>query len=492
MKLAIFSMLGVLTAGQDGLMAAVPGPILRPRKILSAATQTRVKFHMIAWLNNHLQNPPDGKAFLDVVGELVRFVGHDFMSDFVVDGCIDFHHAENQGLDFAIETFYSGFDSLCSPFGVSEADCGVLLSEAIFDFTSAIGRPGLTDNDKRSSLLQTPWPLGKDLQTCPDPEDSDEEAVFDPECIYANGLGIPGALFMQTATGRITTPIGQCKAGSQSALATHRGPNAPLPKPKGGGPPVGLSDNIDFAELVRVLGGGEGNWLGCGMEGENVVAMMGVHSIGRASVINTGFKGFWVNPEKESACEDEGRKGTFGCQASLFDNRYYKDFFNMGWRKKKIGRGWECIENSWGMDFENFGDLHGISAPDLGSSSFGPAVKKEGACFKDSLRLAADMIILFDLDGTEEECTWVPNHDGTKVQSSCKLRPELWEEVLEYAQSDKEWLTSFREAWKIMVDCNHQRLFAPPEEKFANGRAVRIAEGFYRQFQPWVEESEYA
>mmetsp|Transcript_42377 Transcript_42377/g.135730 ORF Transcript_42377/g.135730 Transcript_42377/m.135730 type:complete len:534 (-) Transcript_42377:199-1800(-) len=422
-----------------------------------ASTITDARLSSFAWLEAQRSKCPldDTFAFNDIIGELVRAVGHDFMSDFKVDNCLGLEHPENKGLQFGLSVFHNHSSDIC-PDHMSRSDCAVIISEAAMDFTAAAARPGVAAE-------------GSDVLTAATRLAVVEEGMESP---FAASIGAPGVLNWGTATGREDTPLGTCEAGMAAAMATHAGPEAILPNAGGGGPPVGIASTVNFAELHRVLGGGPGG-AACDFTEDDVAAIMGVHTIGRARQGNSGFEGFWVDPRKRGECAD----GTFGCGPSLFDNQYYKDFFTMGWEKDTTdpNHPWRCIPGSTGVDIHS---LNEERAPAPGSEVWGDKLEAEGACFEGSLRLPADMIVMFDLSESDTRCEWKEGAAG-KVQSSCRLRAG-WGEVLEYAEDDNAWLVSFIKAWRKMVDCSHGSLMAPTAgslERTSAAAAARYAGG---------------
>merc|ERR1711998_304644 len=116
------------------------------------------KFHQYDVLNRQMNAcPMAGILTADVVGELLRFVGHDFMSDNKIDGCFGVDNVENKGLGLAMTYIYNYTDTFC-PAYLSKADCSVLLSESAMDITV----PGQGQTHGRIP----PWrPLGCRLPT---------------------------------------------------------------------------------------------------------------------------------------------------------------------------------------------------------------------------------------------------------------------------------------------------------------------------------------
>eukprot|EP00403_Amphidinium_massartii_P021258 CAMPEP_0178400944 /NCGR_PEP_ID=MMETSP0689_2-20121128/16048_1 /TAXON_ID=160604 /ORGANISM="Amphidinium massartii, Strain CS-259" /LENGTH=518 /DNA_ID=CAMNT_0020021751 /DNA_START=113 /DNA_END=1669 /DNA_ORIENTATION=- len=385
-----------------------------------------IKFGMYRWLleQETACGQSDGLALADIVGEVMRFVGHDFMSDFVVDGCLGLAHPENRGLGYTLTQVYNN-TQVC-PEDISKADCAVLLSEVAMDVTA---RPYGT------MLRKTASPRSSHRRRL---DEAEEGAGV--EALYLNEAGFAGVFNMSLSVGRVDTPLGSCEAGHPVRV---EGAGE-------GGPPVGLNDNLNFTELWRVLSGD----FQCDFTEENVIAIMGVHTVGRAEKANSNISGFWVDPRRSTTpnCRDGS---TFGCMPSTFDKAYYDGFFEMGWQKNEAGM-WRCIPNSMGV---NVSSLDETLAPDAGSNHSGLALHRPDACFPNSLRLPADMIIMFELDENSTRCEWVPVNgtDGSRVQSSCRLR-ETWGEVLEYAVDNDEWLVAFREAWVKMVTCGQTGL----------------------------------
>jgi len=219
---------------------------------------------------------------------------------------------------------------------------------------------------------------------------------------------------------------------------------------------MGLADTLSFAEIHTVLGGGE-NGRSCHFTAVDVVAILGIHTIGQAKDHNTGFSGSW---------SDNGK----------FDNEYYRDYFSMGWKKKPNGMGWECMPGSHGVDLHS---LNRQYPPMMGTPYYGRTAFERGTCWPGSLRLSADMILMYELDGSETECSWVPNErNPDQVQSSCKLRP-TWVEMHKYALSDSDWLVAYRDAWKKMIDCNHHYIRGWSPEELASKGVVEVAERYY-------------
>jgi len=460
---------GAWSAGGPRYPPSRPASSTGPRD-----TYTDVKFKMYQWLAAQTEACPFKGDFhlAGAVGELLRFVGHDFMADNKVDGCFALNHPENKGLDYALSVAGPQRHQVC-PKELSTADCMVLLAQAAMDFTVEGARPGTSD----TPITATSRPFGR--AKCDDVgpevgthrrllnEDGQEE---DGECPFTAAKWAPGVLDFKTRLGRQDTPLQDCMVGSELAQNTHiSGLN-----PGGGGPPLDINHSLDFNLLLQVVGGGEPKLVDgtlqtpCGFSDANLVAMMGVHTIGRAHAGISGFDGFWVNPAKGAnglaGCED----GDLGCGPSLFNNQYYKDFFRMGWKKVDHPRNqWVCVPGSTGVDVESLIPVADAGdKPERGTFVTGDKLDVD-ECFPGSLRLPADMAIMFDLTEEDKECLWVEVAPG-KVQSTCKLQ-DIWDESLEYAESDTVWLTAFRDAWKVMTECNQQGLqpeVTPSQEFF--------------------------
>eukprot|EP00403_Amphidinium_massartii_P025352 CAMPEP_0178403636 /NCGR_PEP_ID=MMETSP0689_2-20121128/17472_1 /TAXON_ID=160604 /ORGANISM="Amphidinium massartii, Strain CS-259" /LENGTH=502 /DNA_ID=CAMNT_0020024599 /DNA_START=90 /DNA_END=1598 /DNA_ORIENTATION=+ len=399
-----------------------------------------IKFGMYRWMLEQESACDQSVTLADIVGEVVRFVGHDFMSDYIVDACMGLNHPENKGLGYTFTQIYNN-TQVC-PADISKADCAVLLSEVGMDVTA---RP----YGEMLRMTASPRTMQRRL------DEAEEGAGV--ETLYLNEAGYAGVFNMSLSIGRVDTELGTCETGH------------PVTGGGVGGPPVGINDNLNFTELWRVLSGD----FQCDFNEENVIAIMGVHTIGRAQRANSNIDGFWVDPRR-STTPNCGDGATLGCMPSNFDKAYYDGFFEMGWQKDATGM-WRCIPNSMGV---NISSLDEEMTPNAGSEYSGLALHKPNACFEGSLRLPADMIIMWELDENSDRCEWVPveGTDGTRVQSSCRLR-ETWGEVWEYAVDNDEWLVAFREAWVKMVTCGHSGLTPFPHMSVQAAEAA----GFYSE-----------
>lgn len=197
----------------------------------------------------------------DVLGCWVRAVGHDFM-DFDssqpfpggADGCIDFQDHDNDGLPACI---FSG-DHGVSINDVYQAFCTRV---SLADFIVIAAEAAMDWSRTAHGLEQFGFTQGRQTETF--------KTLF--------------------RYGRVTAS--QCD-GFDGA-GTSR-----LPNPEHGCP-----------ETERVFG------QNLGLTWEESTAMMGVHVMGRAEPKNSGYKGWWVEPE----------------QSRIFHNAYYWAILGKGW-----------------------------------------------------------------------------------------------------------------------------------------------------------------
>lgn len=227
-----------------------------------------------------------------------------------------------------------------------------------------------------------------------------------------------------------------------------------------------------------------------GLDEHGAAALMGVHTIGRARVENSGYSGFWSDPEN----------------SRMFNNNYYVSMLVKGWLPVEISPG----KHQW-------------NRADRGIQALGASAHEE-------MMLNTDLCLTYVENGQElnafehdDCCAWVDsfvvggksngahdkavkNNNGLFCGVNCATDPELnagspgngcngglderrmccgaqadndcgnpgrlaglaFEAVEEFAIDDNHWLDAFQDAWADVTelgvhDLEHLRAFCPED-----------------------------
>lgn len=357
--------------------------------------------------------------FTDFVGCVVRLAGHDLM-DFDSnddenpggsDGCLDFDDMDNKGLE----------DCVDSTFGTHNQN---MILHTVYD-----------DFCDRVSLA--------------------DYVVIAAEAVMALTRGSPENIRDANAKFRRSFQFGRITAD------TCEWSHGRLPNPEHGCPVLNriFVQNI-FGPMIQD-GDEDKAW-------KMTAALMGVHTLGRAEVSNSGYHGWWSDREN----------------SGIFNNDYYQSILFKGWKPSEVsefkhqwvrsdigkdlhgGDGEFMLNTDMCLAFDNgFGDFNAAGTfNEAGerveepcrcmwvASEFVAQVMGEGAVVHDYCGRLGEALSTPDFEQEAADCC---ANRATGERGSCDnvRRPgqgaKAGAHVQEFAGSEAAWLESFHEAWSF-------------------------------------------
>jgi len=204
-----------------------------------------------------------------------------------------------------------------------------------------------------------------------------------------------------------------------------------------------------------------------GLTADQATALMGVHTLGRAQLNNSGFDGFWLEP----------------AQGKVFSNRYFQAMIAVGWVPAETSKNkWQWVR----ADVVDAGEMmlntdmclaYQTGAPEDSVYTMANMTSNHGCClWKD--HTSPDMVgvdCLCKREGTEVGCT----HSNCCLPTAAKLcendpfdntmtLPNIWkyakqtnDAVSRFAQKTngtKAWHDAFMSAWNHTTVQGHDEL----------------------------------